>query len=406
MGALDGVRVLDLSRVLAGPWCTQLLADHGAEVIKIEQPGRGDDTRSWGPPWLRDEHGRETGESAYFLAANRNKRSLAVDLARADGQTVVRELAARADVLVENFKVGALARYGLDYAALAAINPRLVYCSITGYGQDGPDAGEPGYDALMQARGGLMSITGHPDGEPGGGPMKTGVAVVDLMCGMYAATAILAALRQRDASGQGQHLDVPLLDTGVAWLSHLCMNHWLSGEVPARHGSAHASIVPYQAFATADGQLMLAVGNDGQFRRFAAVLGVPEWAADPRFETNAARVAARQVLVPMIASRLAARATADWLSALREAQVPAAPIQSIAEVFADPQVVHRGLQTSVPHPLAGELPIVAHPVRFSATPASYRHPPPLLGEHTDEVLAELGIDALRIAELRALGVVG
>jgi crotonobetainyl-CoA:carnitine CoA-transferase CaiB-like acyl-CoA transferase len=216
MGALDGVRVLDLSRVLAGPWCTQLLADHGAEVIKIEQPGRGDDTRSWGPPWLRDEHGRETGESAYFLAANRNKRSLAVDLARADGQTVVRELAARADVLVENFKVGALARYGLDYAALAAINPRLVYCSITGYGQDGPDAGEPGYDALMQARGGLMSITGHPDGEPGGGPMKTGVAVVDLMCGMYAATAILAALRQRDASGQGQHLDVPLLDTGVA----------------------------------------------------------------------------------------------------------------------------------------------------------------------------------------------
>ncbi len=406
MGALDGVRVLDLSRVLAGPWCTQVLADYGAEVIKVEQPGRGDDTRTWGPPWLRDEQGRETTESAYFLAANRNKRSIAVDLASADGQAVVRELARHADVLVENFKVGALARYGLDHAALAAINPRLVYCSITGYGQDGPDAGEPGYDALMQARGGLMSVTGHPDGEAGGGPMKAGIAVVDLMCGMYAATAILAALRHRDATGQGQQLDVPLLDTGVAWLSHLCMNHLLSGELPARHGSAHASIVPYQAFATGDGQIMLAVGNDRQFRRLAEVLGAPEWAADPRFATNAARVLARTELVPLIAARFATRSTADWLAALRAAQVPAAPVQTIAEVFADPQVVHRGLQTSMPHPLAGELPIVAHPVRLSATPASYRQSPPLLGEHTDEVLAELGIDALRIAELRALGVVG
>jgi crotonobetainyl-CoA:carnitine CoA-transferase CaiB-like acyl-CoA transferase len=406
MGALDGVRILDLSRVLAGPWCTQLLADHGADVIKVEQPGRGDDTRGWGPPWLRDTGGRETGESAYFLAANRNKRSIAIDLASAEGQILVRELAGRADVLVENFKVGALARFGLDYPALAAVHPRLVYCSITGYGQDGPDAGEPGYDALMQARGGLMSVTGHPDGEPGGGPMKTGIAVVDLMCGMYAATAILAALRHRDATGRGQHLDVPLLDTGVAWLSHLCMNYLLGNEVPERHGSAHASIVPYQAFSTADGQLMLAVGNDGQFRRFVAVLGEPAWADDPRFATNASRVLARAELVPMIAARLATRATADWLAALREAQVPAAPIQTLAEVFADPQLVHRGLQTSMPHPLAGELPIVAHPVRLSATPASYRRSPPLLGEHTDEVLAELGIDALRIAELRALGVVG
>jgi crotonobetainyl-CoA:carnitine CoA-transferase CaiB-like acyl-CoA transferase len=406
MGALDGVRVLDLSRVLAGPWCTQVLADYGAEVIKVEQPGRGDDTRGWGPPWLRDHQGGDTSESAYFLAANRNKRSMAVDLASADGQAVVRELAKRADVLVENFKVCALGRYGLDYASLSAIHPGLVYCSITGYGQDGPDAGEPGYDALIQARGGLMSVTGHPDGEAGGGPMKTGIAVVDLMCGMYAATAILAALRHRDATGQGQHLDVPLLDTGVAWLSHLCMNHLLSGEVPARHGSAHASIVPYQAVATANGHLMLAVGNDSQFRRFAAVIGAPEWGDDPRFATNAARVAARAELVPLIAARLATRATADWLHAFRAAQVPAAPIQSIAEVFADPQVVHRGLQTSMRHPSAGELPMVAHPVRLSATPASYRQAPPLLGEHTDEVLAELGIDGLRIAELRALGVVG
>lgn len=406
MGALDGVRVLDLTRVLAGPWCTQLLADYGAEVIKVERPGRGDDTRGWGPPWLRDREGRNTTESAYFLAANRNKRSIAVDLASAEGQAVVRELVKRADVLVENFKVGALARYGLDYAALAAIHPGLVYCSITGYGQDGPDAGAPGYDALIQARCGLMSITGHPDGEPGGGPMKTGIAVVDLMCGMYAATAILAALRHRDATGQGQHLDVSLLDTGVAWLSHLCMNYLLSGEVPARYGNAHVSIVPYQAFATADGQLLLAVGNDSQFRRFAAVIGAPQWGDDPRFATNAARVAARAELVPLIAARLSTRATADWLSAFRAAQVPAAPIQSIAEVFADPQVVHRGLRTSMPHPLCGELPMVAHPVRWSATPASYRQPPPRLGEHTDEVLAELGFDAPQIAELRTRGVVG
>lgn len=406
MGALDGVRVLDLTRVLAGPWCTQLLADYGAEVIKVERPGRGDDTRGWGPPWLRDREGRNTTESAYFLAANRNKRSIAVDLASAEGQAIVCELAKRADVLVENFKVGALARYGLDYAALAAIHPGLVYCSITGYGQDGPDAGAPGYDALIQARCGLMSITGHPDGEPGGGPMKTGIAVVDLMCGMYAATAILAALRHRDATGQGQHLDVSLLDTGVAWLSHLCMNYLLSGEVPARYGNAHVSIVPYQAFATADGQLLLAVGNDSQFRRFAAVIGAPQWGDDPRFATNAARVAARAELVPLIAARLSTRATADWLSAFRAAQVPAAPIQSIAEVFADPQVVHRGLRTSMPHPLCGELPMVAHPVRWSATPASYRQPPPRLGEHTDEVLAELGFDAPQIAELRTRGVVG
>jgi crotonobetainyl-CoA:carnitine CoA-transferase CaiB-like acyl-CoA transferase len=398
--------VLDLTRVLAGPWCTQLLADYGAEVIKVERPGRGDDTRGWGPPWLRDREGRNTTESAYFLAANRNKRSIAVDLASAEGQAVVRELVKRADVLVENFKVGALARYGLDYAALAAIHPGLVYCSITGYGQDGPDAGAPGYDALIQARCGLMSITGHPDGEPGGGPMKTGIAVVDLMCGMYAATAILAALRHRDATGQGQHLDVSLLDTGVAWLSHLCMNYLLSGEVPARYGNAHVSIVPYQAFATADGQLLLAVGNDSQFRRFAAVIGAPQWGDDPRFATNAARVAARAELVPLIAARLSTRATADWLSAFRAAQVPAAPIQSIAEVFADPQVVHRGLRTSMPHPLCGELPMVAHPVRWSATPASYRQPPPRLGEHTDEVLAELGFDAPQIAELRTRGVVG
>jgi crotonobetainyl-CoA:carnitine CoA-transferase CaiB-like acyl-CoA transferase len=406
MGALDGVRVLDLTRVLAGPWCTQLLADYGAEVIKVERPGRGDDTRGWGPPWLRDREGRNTTESAYFLAANRNKRSIAVNLASAEGQAIVCELAKRADVLVENFKVGALARYGLDYAALAAIHPGLVYCSITGYGQDGPDAGAPGYDALIQARCGLMSITGHPDGEPGGGPMKTGIAVVDLMCGMYAATAILAALRHRDATGQGQHLDVSLLDTGVAWLSHLCMNYLLSGEVPARYGNAHVSIVPYQAFATADGQLLLAVGNDSQFRRFAAVIGAPQWGDDPRFATNAARVAARAELVPLIAARLSTRATADWLRAFRAAQVPAAPIQSIAEVFADPQVVHRGLRTSMPHPLCGELPMVAHPVRWSATPASYRQPPPRLGEHTDEVLAELGFDAPQIAELRTRGVVG
>lgn len=404
-GALEGVRVLDLSRVLAGPWASQLLADYGADVIKIEHPQRGDDTRAWGPPYLADAAGQDTSESAYFLAANRNKRSVAINLADPEGQALVRALVLQSDVLLENFKVGGLARYGLDAATLLQANPRLIYCSITGYGQTGPLASEPGYDAMIQGQGGLMSVTGLPDDQPGGGPMKVGIAVVDLMCGMYAASAVLAALQHRHRSGHGQHIDVALLDTQVAWLSHLCMNHLLTGAVPPRYGSAHPSIVPYQAFASADGHLMLTVGNDEQFARFCEVALVPELASDQRFVRNADRVRNRHVLIALLEPLLRQRSTSDWLQALRAAQVPAGPIQDLAQVFDDPQVQARGLRIDMPHPLAGSVPLVANPIRFSASPVSYRHPPPLLGEHTDQVLQQrLGLELSQIAELRKGGV--
>lgn len=406
MSALKGLKVLDLSRVLAGPWSTQLLADYGADVIKIEHPGKGDDTRAWGPPYLSDAQGQPTREAAYYLSANRNKRSVAINLADARGQALIRELALKADVLVENFKVGGLKKYGLDAASLLALNPRLVYCSITGFGQDGPLASEPGYDAMIQAQGGLMSITGHPDDTLGGGPMKVGIAVVDLMCGMYAVSAILAALRHRDQSGQGQHLDVSLLDTQVAWLSYINMNYLCSGQRPQRFGTGHPSIVPYQAFATADSHLMLTVGNDGQFQRFCGAAGQPELASDPRYATNAARVQHRETLIPIVQALLSADTTANWLIRLRAADVPAGPINSIDEVFADAQVQHRGMRMEMPHPLAGSVPLIANPIRFSATPVEYRQAPPLLGQHTDEVLSgELGLDATAIAALRGAGVV-
>ena len=406
-GPLNGIVVLDLSRVLAGPWATQALADYGAEVIKIEKPGSGDDTRQWGPPWLKDRAGQDTRESAYYLSTNRGKKSVAIDLAHPQGQALIRDLARSADVLVENFKVGGLARYGLDYATLAAANPRLVYLSISAFGQDGPDAAGPGYDAMVQGMGGLMSLTGLPDDEPGGGPQKVGGAVADLMCGMYGLSSVLAALFERQASGQGQYIDLALLDSQVAWLANQNMNYLVGGTPPRRQGTAHPNIVPYQAFATADGYLMLAVGNDAQFTRFCEAAGRPDIAADPRFQDNQSRVAHRAELVPQVQELLRSRPTAQWLARLREANVPCGPINDLAQVFAEPQIRHRGMRIDLPHPTAGSVPGVRHPALFSRTPLEYRLAPPELGADTESVLADrLGLGPERLAELRRAGAIG
>jgi crotonobetainyl-CoA:carnitine CoA-transferase CaiB-like acyl-CoA transferase len=410
---LAGVRVLDLSRVLAGPWCTQTLADLGADVVKIERPMRngsgGDDTRGWGPPFLRDRDGHDTAEAAYYLGTNRNKRSVTVDISRPQGQDLIRRLAQHSDVFVENFKVGDMARYGLDSASLLALNPRLVYCSITGFGQTGPYRDRAGYDYAVQGMGGLMSVTGPSrqeiaDDAPGGGPQKVGVAVADLFTGMYATTAILAALRHRDATGQGQAIDMALLDTQVAMLANLGANYLTTGVAPQRAGNAHQNIVPYQVFEAADGHMILAVGNDGQFAKFCEVAGCPELARDTRFTRNADRVRHRSVLVPMLAERMRQRPKAEWLAALEAAKVPCGPINDLAEVFADPQVQARGMTVQLPHPLAEQVRLVASPMKLSATPVQYRRPPPLLGEHTDEVLAEAGLSPDDIAAVRAAGV--
>jgi crotonobetainyl-CoA:carnitine CoA-transferase CaiB-like acyl-CoA transferase len=406
-GPLSHIRVLDLSRVLAGPWCTQNLADLGAEVIKIEKPDGGDDTRAWGPPWLKDGAGRDTGESAYFLSCNRGKKSVAIDIAHAEGRRLVRELAQHCDVLVENFKVGGLAKYGLDWDSLHALNPRLVYCSITGFGQDGPYAERPGYDFIVQGMGGLMSVTGEHDGAPGGGPQKVGVAVADLFTGMYATVAVLAALTFRERTGQGQHIDLALLDAQVAMLANQNMNFLVSGQAPARMGNAHPNIVPYQTFATADGHLILAVGNDTQFRRFCALACRAELADDARFATNPARVAHRAELVPLLEPLLRRRTTRDWIAALDAAGVPCGPINRLNEVFDDPQVRHRGLRIDLPHPAAGSVPLVASPLRLSASPVGHAAAPPLLGQHTNEILRELlGLAEADLAQLRASGAVG
>jgi crotonobetainyl-CoA:carnitine CoA-transferase CaiB-like acyl-CoA transferase len=407
VGPLAGIKVLDLSRVLAGPWATQALADFGATVYKVEKPGSGDDTRGWGPPWLKDRDGRDSGESAYYLSTNRGKHSLAIDMASADGQALIRALAARADVLVENFKVGGLARYGLGYADLAPSNPQLIYCSISAFGQDGPDAQGAGYDAMIQGMGGLMSITGLPDGEPGGGPQKVGVAVVDLMTGMYAVAAVTAALYERTRSGRGQYIDLALLDTQVGWLANQGMNYLLSGQAPRRQGTAHPNIVPYQAFRTADGFLMLAIGNDRQFATFAELAGQPALATDSRYATNAARVAHRAELVPLVAELLATRSTGEWIARLGPAAVPCGPINDLAAVFAEPQVRHRQMRIDLPHPVGGSVPQIRNPTRYSRSELEYRRPPPLLGEHTDEVLAaELGLGGGELAALRARGAIG
>ncbi len=408
--ALAGVRVLDLSRVLAGPWCTQTLADLGADVIKVERPAGvdhpgGDDTRGWGPPFLKNSAGQETEEAAYFLGCNRNKRSITIDLAQEQGQALVRSLVAECDVLVENFKVGDMARYGLDAATLLATQPRLVYCSITGFGQTGPYRERAGYDYAVQGLGGLMSVTGERDDRPGGGPQKVGVAVADLFTGLYATIAIQAALRHRDATGQGQHIDMALLDTQVAMLANLGANYLVTGVAPQRAGNAHQNIVPYQVFEASDGHLILAVGNDGQFARFCEVAGCAELARDKRFQRNADRVRHRDALVPMLADRLAQRSKQAWLSALEAAKVPCGAINDLAEVFADPQVQAREMAVPVPHPLTDSLRLVASPMKLSATPVQMRRAPPLLGQHTDEILLELGVDDAERARLRELGVV-
>ncbi len=406
MNSLEGIRVLDLSRVLAGPWCTQTLADLGADVIKIERPSAGDDTRNWGPPFLPTADGRESHESAYYLGANRNKRSVTCDIAQPEGQALVRELAEHCDVFIENFKVGDMARYGLDYASLKAINPRLVYCSLTGFGQSGPYAPRAGYDYIIQGMGGLMSVTGERD-DLNGGPQKVGVAVADLFTGMYATVGILAALRHAERTGEGQHLDMALLDTQVAMLANLGANYLVSDKAPGRMGNAHQNIVPYQVFEVApraDGGkdfIILAVGNDGQYAKFCEVAGRPDLASEPRFVKNADRVRHRAELVPLLEAVMKTRPKADWLSALEAAKVPCGAINSLDEVFADPQVQARGMVTHWQHPLRADLPLVSSPIKLEKTPVRTDRPPPMLGQHTDEVLGELlGVDAARLATLR------
>ena len=403
---LSHLRVLDLSRVLAGPWASQTLADLGAEVIKVERPGRGDDTRAWGPPFLKDQDGKETLETAYFLCANRGKKSLTLDLASPEGQDIVRALAAHCDVLIENFKTGDLSRYGLDYADIKAINPNLVYCSITGFGQDGPYSDQAGYDFMIQGTGGLMSVTGEPDDAPSGGPKKVGVPVADLMTGMYATVAILAALARRDRGGGGEHIDMSLLDCQVAMLSNLGQNFLISGKIPPRWGNAHPNVVPYQAFPTVDGHVIIAIGNDHQFRKFCEVAGQPGLATDPRFATNTNRVNNRTAIVAQIASIVAGKTTQQWLDLLGPLGVPCGPINNMAQTFEHPQVLHRHMQITMEHPASGSVPIIANPIRFTEQPIEYNRAPPLLGQHTDEVLGGiLGLAPEAIDGLRRSGTI-
>lgn len=405
MGAISHLRVLDLSRVLAGPWAGQILADLGAEVIKVERPGNGDDTRAWGPPFLKDAYGESTGEAAYYLSANRNKQSVTIDFTKPEGQRLVRDLAAKSDILIENFKVGGLEAYGLDYASLKALNPDLIYCSITGFGQTGPYAKRAGYDFMVQGLGGLMSLTGRPEGDDGAGPVKVGVALTDILTGLYSAVAILAALAHRQHDGGGQHIDMALLDVQVACLANQAMNYLTTGVAPQRLGNAHPNIVPYQDFPTADGDFILTVGNDSQFRKFTEVAGRPELGGDPRFATNKLRVANRAELVPLIRQLTVFKTTAEWVAQLEAVGVPCGPINDLAQVFADPQVRARGLAMHLPHALAGLVPQVASPIRLSETPVEYRNAPPLLGEHTQQVLERvLGLDAGVVEGLRRSGV--
>jgi len=403
-GPLDGIRVFDLARILAGPTCTQLLGDLGADVIKIERPGAGDDTRKWGPPYVKDRAGKDTGESAYYLSSNRNKRSLAIDIAKPAGQALAKRLIAKCDIMVENFKVGDMARYGLSYADLREANPRLIYCSITGFGQTGPYAPRAGYDMLAQGLGGIMSVTGEPDRPP----MKVGVGIADIMCGMYAASAILAALHHRDRTGEGQYIDLSLLDTQVAWLANVGLNYLTSGEVPQRLGNEHPNIVPYNVMAAADGHVILAVGNDNQFAKFCEFAGAPDLAADPRFVTNEKRVANRRALYALLEPVLKLKSQHDWVAGLARLGVPCSPVNTVEQVFDDPQIKSREMRLSMPHPLAGKgsVDLIANPIRFSLTPVAYREAPPFLGQHSEEVLRELlGLDAAGIATLHKDGAI-
>ena len=406
-GALAGIKVLDLSRVLAGPWCTQVLADLGADVVKVERPGLGDDTRQWGPPFLKDAEGNDTTQASYFTACNRNKRSVTIDMATPEGQALIKQMALQADIVVENFKVGGLKQYGLDHESLRALNPRLIYCSVTGFGQDGPYAERAGYDLMVQAMTGMMSITGRADTEPGGGPLRVGVAVIDLFTGMYASNAILAALHVRDnattGTGQGQHIDMALLDVGMAVLANQASGFLATGQAPGRMGNSHPSLAPYQDFPTQDGNMLLAIGNDGQFQRFCAAAGQPDWAVDARFTTNTLRVQHRSELIPMMEAVTRTRSTAAWIALLEDKAVPCGPINTIAQAFDDAQVKARGLRVELPRS-AGDgirtIAGVASPLRLSANPPVLRNAPPALGQHTDEVLAELGLNTQAIAALR------
>ncbi len=401
-GALSHLKILDLTRVLAGPWATQTLADMGADVIKVERPAHGDDTRGWGPPFLTGADGAETRDSSYFLSANRGKRSITVDIATAEGQALIAELAKDSDVLVENYKVGTLARYGLDYDSLRAINPRLIYCSITGFGQDGPYAPLPGYDFVFQGMGGLMSITGDPAGEP----MKSGIAITDLLTGVYASTAILAAVEHRHVSGVGQYIDMSLLDCVITISSYQAINYFLSGRVPQRMGNAHSNMVPYQVFACKEGSVIVAVGNDGQYRALCGAIGRADLAADERYATAGGRNRNRDTLIPPIAEAMLARTMQEWVQILQAANVPCGPIYNIEQVFQDPHVRHRGMQLSLPHAAGVDTPAVANPIRMRDTPIRYGRAAPTLGQHTDDVLSErLGLDQTRIAELKGRGII-
>jgi crotonobetainyl-CoA:carnitine CoA-transferase CaiB-like acyl-CoA transferase len=404
-GPLEGIRVFDLSRILAGPTCTQLLGDLGADVIKIERPGAGDDTRKWGPPYVKAKDGKDTRESAYYLSSNRNKRSLAIDIAQKAGQALARRLIARCDIMVENFKVGDMAKYGLAYDDVKKDNPALIYCSITGFGQTGPYAPRAGYDMLAQGLGGIMSVTGESDGPP----LKVGVGIADIMCGMYASTAILAALHHRDKTGQGQYIDLSLLDTQVGWLANVGLNYLTSGSVPQRVGNEHPNIVPYNVMPAADGHVILAVGNDGQFAKFCDFAGEPALAHDPRFATNEQRVMNRRALYDLLEEVMRHKTQGEWVEGLARLGVPCSPVNTVDQVFADPQVRARGMQIAMPHPLAakGDVDLIGNPIKYSATPVAYRRPPPYLGQHTDEVLGELlKLSGSEMAELRNKGVIG
>ena len=411
-GALPHIKVLDLSRVLAGPWCTQMLADLGADVVKVERPGAGDDTRHWGPPFLQDAQGQDTQQATYFTACNRNKRSVAIDMAQPQGQALIRQMALQSDVLVENFKVGGLAQYGLDYASLKALNPRLIYCSVTGFGQDGPYAPRAGYDLMIQAMSGMMSITGRADEAPGGGPLRVGVALTDLFTGVYACSAILAAIEVRHRTGEGQHIDMALLDVGMAILANQAAGFLNTGAVPQRMGNSHPSLAPYQDFPTADGAMLLAIGNDGQFARFCQAAGHPEWATDARYASNTLRVQHRSALIPAMEALTRTRSTADWIALLEDKAVPCGAINDIGQAFADAQVQARGLKLNqalapaiIDDTAIESIASVASPLRLSGTPPVLHRAPPMLGEHTDEVLAGLGLAADVVAGLRAQGVV-
>lgn len=405
--ALGHVRVLDLTRVLAGPWCAQNLADLGAEVIKVERPEVGDDTRSWGPPYLKDDDGNNTSEAAYYLCANRGKRAITVDISTPEGQQIIRDLCLKSDVVLENYKVGQLKKYGLDFETLKQIKPDLIYCSITGFGQTGPYAQRAGYDFIIQGMGGLMSITGERDDLPGGGPQKAGVAITDLMTGMYATIAVMAALTHRDRTGEGQYIDMALLDVQVAMLANMGSNYLNSGTAPKRHGNAHQNIVPYQTFATSDGHIIVAAGNDGQYRKLVQVGNRPELAEDDRFATNPLRVQHRDILVPLLAQMMLQKTKNEWINLLEAAGVPCGPINTLDEVFSHEQVQARAMCVATPHPNSHQLQLVANPMKLSATPVLTHLAPPLLGQHTEEILSELlQYSPEKIEALKNLAVIG